>query len=60
MDFEELEPRKAPAVKDISSLGIKELQDYIASLQTEIARAEAEIKKREAHRAGIEGLFKKG
>ena len=58
MDFEELEPRKASAVKDISSFGIKELQDYIASLQTEIARAEAEIKKREVHRAGIEGLFK--
>ena len=59
MDTDDLEPRK-PAVKpkDLARLSIAELNDYIATLQAEIARAKAKIAAKEAHRAGASALFK--
>ena len=44
MDEEDLLPRnKKPQPKDLSLLGIAELEEYIAGLESEIARARAEI-----------------
>ena len=59
MDTDDLEPRK-PAVKpmDLDGLSIAEFNDYIATLQGEIARAKAKIAAKEAHRAGAAALFK--
>ena len=53
-------PRK-PAVKpkDLDGMAIAELQDYIAALEGEIARARAKIAAKEAHRAGAASLFKR-
>ena len=60
MDDEDLLPTKKPAPpKDLTLLGIAELEDYIAGLQGEIARAQAEIAEKRKHRGGAEALFKR-
>lgn len=44
MDMEELEPRRKPAQpKPLDSWSIGELEEYIANLESEIARAKAAI-----------------
>jgi uncharacterized small protein (DUF1192 family) len=59
MDMDELEPRRKPAQqKLLDPLSVGELEEYIADLEAEIARARAAIKAKQAHRAGIDGLFK--
>ncbi len=57
---DELEPPR-PVLKplDMQQMSIGELQDYIASMESEIARARAMISKKESHKNEIEGLFKK-
>lgn len=60
MDDEDLLPSKKPAPpKDLTLLGVAELEDYIAGLQSEIARAQAEIAEKRKHRGGAEALFKR-
>lgn len=60
MDIEELEPRRKPAQpKPLDSWSVGELEEYIGNLEGEIARAKAMIASKQAHRAGLDGLFKK-
>ena len=60
IDPEELEPKKTkPQPRDLEGLGVAELQDYIAGLEAEIARARAAIAKKQDHRSGAEAFFKK-
>jgi uncharacterized small protein (DUF1192 family) len=60
MDEEDLQPRrKAPQPKDLSLMGIAELEAYIAELETEIARARADIAAKLGQRRGAEALFKR-
>ena len=60
MEDEELDPRrKRPQPKDLSLMGIAELEAYIAELETEIARARGEITARLGQRRGAEALFKR-
>ena len=60
MDLEELEPRRKPAQpRPLEPLSVEELQEYIANLEAEIARARAVIAAKQAHRAGVDSLFKK-
>jgi uncharacterized small protein (DUF1192 family) len=60
MDEEELEPRrKAVQPKDLSLLGIAELEAYIAELENEIARVRADITAKLGQRRGAEALFKR-
>ena len=60
MDMDELEPRRKPvALKPLEPLSVGELEDYIASLEAEIARAKAAIAAKQSHRAGLDSLFKK-
>lgn len=60
MDDEDLPQSKKPApLKDLTLLGIAELENYIAGLQSEIARAEAEIAEKRKHRGGAEALFRR-
>ena len=59
MEFEDFEPQKGPLKpKDLTSWNIEELEQYIANMKLEIARAESVIenKKRVSRDAGI--LFK--
>ena len=60
MDEEDLLPqRQKPKPKDLTLLGIAELEEYIAGLETEIARARAEIAAKQKQRTGAEALFKR-
>jgi uncharacterized small protein (DUF1192 family) len=60
IDESELEPTRKPAApKDLSLLGIAELEAYIAALEAEIARTRAEIVVKQGRRHGAEALFKR-
>jgi uncharacterized small protein (DUF1192 family) len=60
IDDTELEPRRRPPTpKDLSLLGIAELEAYIAELEAEIARTRAEIATKLGQRRGAEALFKR-
>ena len=60
MDEEDLLPqRQPPKLKDLTLLGIAELEEYIAGMESEIARARAEIAVKERQRSGAEALFKR-
>lgn len=60
MDKDDLLPGRKPASpKDLTLLGVIELEEYIAGLQAEIARAQAEIAEKRKHRGGAEALFKR-
>jgi uncharacterized small protein (DUF1192 family) len=60
MDELELEPRRQPAQpKDLSVMGIAELEAYIAELEAEIARTRAEIAAKLGQRRGAEALFRR-
>lgn len=60
IDPEDLEPRKPkPKPRDLEGLGVSELQDYIADLEAEIARAKAVIARKQDHRSGAEAFFRK-
>jgi uncharacterized small protein (DUF1192 family) len=57
---EDLAAQRQPAKpKDLTVLGIAELQDYIARLEAEIARAQAEIAAKQKQRSGAEAIFKR-
>ncbi|KAF0223828.1 MAG: hypothetical protein FD176_1656 [Rhodospirillaceae bacterium] len=59
MDWDDLDPKKKAArLRDLGTLGIEELRDYIAQLQAEIIRAEAAIAAKEKVKSGAEALFK--
>jgi uncharacterized small protein (DUF1192 family) len=60
MEEEDLLPRNQPVKpKDLTLLGIAELDEYIAGLESEIARARAEISAKRKQRSGAEELFKR-
>ncbi|MBU6499120.1 MAG: DUF1192 domain-containing protein [Rhodospirillales bacterium] len=49
--------RLTPLVLD--ALGVEELGEYISELRAEIARAEAEISRKSAHRSAADAFFRK-
>ena len=60
MDEEELEPRRKRAQpRDLTLLGIEELETYITELEAEIARVRIEITAKLGQRRGAEALFKR-
>jgi uncharacterized small protein (DUF1192 family) len=60
MDESDLEPRRKPAQpKDLTLLGIEELETYVAELEAEIARVRVEIAAKVGQRRGAEALFKR-
>jgi len=60
MDEAELEPQRKPAQpKDLSLMGVAELEAYIAELENEIARVRVEITAKLGQRRGAEALFKR-
>ncbi|MAI49409.1 MAG: DUF1192 domain-containing protein [Rhodospirillaceae bacterium] len=44
--------------RDLDPISIGELHEYIADLHEEIERVRAEIERKEAHRAGVQSIFK--
>jgi uncharacterized small protein (DUF1192 family) len=60
MEESDLEPRRKPAPpKDLTLMGIAELETYIAELEAEIARVQVEISAKLGQRRGAEALFKR-
>ena len=60
MDEEDLVPRRQPPKpKDLTLLGIAELEEYIATLDAEITRARSEIAAKQKQRSGAEALFRR-
>ena len=60
IDEEDLVPRNQPRKpKDLTLLGIAELEAYIAALDAEISRTRAEIAAKQKQRSGAEALFKR-
>lgn len=60
MDEEDLLPqRQTRKPKDLTLLGVAELEEYIAGLEAEIARARVEIAAKQKQRTGAEALFKR-
>ena len=60
MEEQDLLPqRQPPKPKDLTLMGIAELEEYIAGLEDEIARARAEIAAKQKQRTGAEALFKR-
>lgn len=58
--FEDPEPRnRPPAPKDLSGMGVSELEEYIAGLEAEIARARGMIEQKRAARRGADDFFKR-
>jgi uncharacterized small protein (DUF1192 family) len=61
IDWDESEARKPQAKpRDLDTMSVQELRDYIESLEAEIARAQVKISAKESHRTGASGLFKRG
>lgn len=60
MDEEDFLPRPKPKFDQLilDDLSIHELNDYIADLESEIARVRRDIAAKESHRAGVESVFK--
>ena len=59
-DLEDLDPKhKKPQLKNLDSLNIDDLKEYIAALQSEIARVEEKLKSKQSHAAAADAFFKK-
>ncbi len=59
MDLEDLEPRKQqPKPKDLESLGVEELEEYLAELESEAERVREKIAAKKAYLSGADNLFK--
>jgi uncharacterized small protein (DUF1192 family) len=60
IEEEDLVPRNQPKkLKDLTLMGVAELQEYITALEAEAARARAEITAKQKQRSGAEALFKR-
>ena len=61
MEEDDSRPLKGPVKpRDLDDLSIADLEEYIAGLEAEIARARQDIVRKDRHREGVEGLFKRG
>lgn len=49
---------KKQKLRVLDNMSVPELQDYIRQLREEITRAEADIAKKEKHKAAADALFK--
>jgi len=59
MDWNELEPQnKKPDLKNLEIMSIQALGEYIAELETEIARVRETIALKEVAKDGAESFFK--
>ena len=57
-DDEDIVRPKDWTQRDIETLSIEQLEEYIAELKVEIARVEADIAAKKSHASAAEALFK--
>ncbi len=59
MDLDDLEPqKKKPAPKDLDTLGVAQLDEYLAELEAEAERVRAKLADKKAYLAGAQAFFK--
>jgi uncharacterized small protein (DUF1192 family) len=59
MDIDELEPRKQPSKpRDLTVYSVEDLRRYVELLKAEIARADAVMKQKDAHKDAASAFFK--
>ena len=57
---DDLDPKtKRIKPRPLDNMSVPDLRDYVAQMKEEIARVEADIAKKEKHRAGLDALFGK-
>ncbi len=60
IDADDLEPlKKKPKPRELDTLSIEELNDYIADMEGEITRVRDKIKAKTSHSAAAAALFRK-
>jgi len=61
IEDEDAPPRKRRRLEKLplDTLGVAELNEYIAELREEIARVEADIDRKQGHRSAAEAFFRK-
>ena len=60
MDIDDLEPRKKPAkLRDLDVMGVEELEDYLAELETEANRVKEKIAAKKSYLSGADAFFKR-
>jgi uncharacterized small protein (DUF1192 family) len=60
MDWDDLDPKaNKPKPKDLEVMGVEQLNDYIAELETEIARAREAIASKTSARSAADTFFRK-
>lgn len=56
---DDLDPKtKKPKVRDLSTMSVDELEEYITDMKAEIERVEQEIAKKKAHAEAASSIFK--
>ncbi len=59
-DLDDLDPKqKKPLPKNLDSMNIDDLKEYIAVLKAEVARVEEMLKSKQSHAAAAASFFKK-
>lgn len=59
-DLEDLDPKqKKSQPRNLDSMNIDDLKDYVAVLKVELARVEEKIKAKQSHAAAAASFFKK-
>ncbi len=59
MDLDELEPqKKKTAPKDLDALGVEQLEEYLAELETEAERVRVKLAEKKDYLAGAQNFFK--
>ena len=59
-DLDDLDPKqKKPQLKNLDSMNIEDLKEYIAVLKAEIARVEDKLNAKQKHASAAAAFFKK-
>ena len=59
MDLDELEPQKKKAApKDLDAMGVEQLEEYLAEIETEAARVRAKIAEKKTTWPALRRFFK--
>jgi len=58
-DEDDIRPLAEWAPKNLDTMSIEQLDDYVADLEREIARVQNEIRAKKEHMSSAEALFKK-
>lgn len=60
IDTDDLEPlRRKPKPRELDTLSIEELNEYVANMEAEIKRVREKIAAKQAHGSAAAALFKK-